>query len=133
LKEQAMDKGQTVLASSSGIEGATGLAMLVAPGVVAKLLLGSEITGVSIIVANVAGIALISLAIACWPRGEATEVRSYRAMLVYNLLIALLLAETGISAVVVGMLLWPAVALHMALTVLIALASIGSRWKAAHP
>ena len=48
-------------------EAATGLALLVAPSLVGELLLGQETTGVAIVVARVAGIALIALAVACWP------------------------------------------------------------------
>jgi len=129
-----MTMGQRVLATSCGIEAATGLGLLVAPAVVAKLLFGADIEGAAIVVGNVAGIALISLAIACWPRAEATGSRSYVAMLVYNLLVALLLAEAGATATaaVTGKLLWPAVVIHLIFTILIALASIGSWRGAAH-
>jgi len=122
-----MTKGQRVLATSCGIEAATGLGLLVAPAVVAKVLLGSEIAGIAIVVGNVAGITLISLAIACWPRGEATGSSSYVAMIVYNLLVALLLAETGATAAATGIMLWPSVVIHFIFTALIGLASIGSR------
>jgi hypothetical protein len=122
-----MTKGQRVLAISCGIEAATGLLLLVAPAVVAKLLLGTGIEGAAIIVGNIAGVALISLAIACWPRVETRGDGSYLAMLVYNLLVALLLGETGATGAASGILLWPAVVVHLVFTVLIALASIGHR------
>ena len=48
-------------------EAATGLALLVVPALVGRVLLGAELTGVSIPVARVAGIALIALGIACLP------------------------------------------------------------------
>lgn len=127
-----MTKGQRVLAISCGVEAGTGLGLLVAPSVVAKLLLGSDIEGAAIIVANIAGIALISLAMACWPRVETKGDWSYLAMLVYNLLVALLLGEAGAAATASGILLWPAVVIHLIFTILIALASIGSRRGAAH-
>ena len=41
-------------------------------------------------------------------------------MLAYNLLTALYLAYLGISAPVVGIMLWPAVALHAVLAFLLA-------------
>jgi hypothetical protein len=131
-KERAMTKGQHVLAISCGIEAATGLGLLVAPAVVAKLLIGADIEGSAIIIGNIAGVALISLAIACWPRGEAIGSRPYFAMLVYNVLAALLLAETGATATATGVLLWPVVVIHLIFAVLIALASIGSRRGTAH-
>jgi len=131
-KERAMTKGQHVLAISCGVEAATGLGLLVAPAVVAKLLLGGEITGISIVVGNLTGVTLISLAIACWPRVGATGGASYAAMLVYNVLVALLLAETGATATATGILLWPVVVIHLIFAVLLALASIGSRRGTAH-
>ena len=48
-------------------EATTGLALLVVPALVGRLLLGAELTGVSIPVARVAGIALIALGVACLP------------------------------------------------------------------
>jgi len=46
-------------------EAITGLALLVVPALVGQVLLGAELTGVSIPVARVTGIALIGLGIAC--------------------------------------------------------------------
>lgn len=47
-------------------EAATGLALLIVPSLVGRLLLGEELTGVAIPVARVAGIALVALGLACW-------------------------------------------------------------------
>jgi hypothetical protein len=43
------------------------LALLIVPGLVGRLLLGEELTGIAIPVARVAGIALVGLGMACWP------------------------------------------------------------------
>lgn len=56
-----------VLILAAVAEGATGLALLIVPSLVAKLLLGAELSGIAVIVARVAGIALVSLSVACWP------------------------------------------------------------------
>jgi hypothetical protein len=104
---------------------------MIAPVVIAKLLLGAEIEGSAVILGNVAGISLISLAIACWPRGEKTSSSAYFAMIFYNLMIALLLAETGWTSGTGGILLWPIVVIHLLFGALIALALIGSRRSAA--
>ena len=48
-------------------EGATGLALLIAPSLVGQLLLGDDLSGAAEPVARVAGIALIALAVACRP------------------------------------------------------------------
>ena len=48
-------------------EAATGVALMVAPALVGRLLLGAELAGVSVVVARVAGIALLALGVGCWP------------------------------------------------------------------
>ena len=88
-------------------EAGTGLALLIVPSLVGRLLLGEELTG----------IALIALAIACWP-GYATG-----GMLTYSAAVTLYLAYLGFSGVMNGILLWPAVVLHAILTALLARAS----------
>lgn len=55
-------KGLLVFAAI--IEASTGVSLLVVPSLVGHLLLGIELTGV---IVGVAGIALIALAVACWP------------------------------------------------------------------
>ena len=123
-----MNRGQQVMAVACGLEAATGLGMLVAPSMVARLVLGSAIADVAIVISNIAGVALIALAIACWPRAGATSRAPYGGMFVYNLLVALLLVETAIAGTT-GSLFWPVVVVHFALAVLIPLAAFG-RWHA---
>ena len=96
-------------------EAATGLALLIAPSLVSWLLLGTELTGVSIPIARVTGIALIGLGIACWP-----GCRALCGMLTYGALVTLYLTYVGIRGEWVGPLLWPAVVLHAVLTLLLA-------------
>ena len=109
-------KNVLVLAAVS--EAATGVALLILPSLVGRLLFGAELTGVSIPVARVTGIALIALGLACWPGSEATDTptRALRAMMCYSLLATLYLAYLGIRGGWVGVLLWPAVAIHAILT-----------------
>lgn len=127
-----MTLGQRVLAISCGFEAATGLGLLVAPGVVASLVLGAEIVGPATIIGKIAGLALISLAIACWPRVNAKGEGAYLAMLIYNALVALLLAEAGASGKAAGMMLWPVVLTHLVFAALIGLASFGAMRGKAH-
>ena len=94
---------------------ATGFALLVAPSIVGRLLLGAELTGVAIPVARVLGIALIALGIACWP-----GLTALCGMLTYSVLATLYLLYLAIRGNWVGPLLWPAVALHAVLTILLA-------------
>ena len=113
---------KTLLTFAAIAEAATGLALLVVPSTVGQLLLGAELTGVAVPVARVTGIALIALAVACWPGRTALC-----GMLTYSLLATAFLAYLGIRGNWVGPLLWPAIALHVLLTILLARA-----WYQAH-
>ena len=104
---------KSALAFAAIGEAATGLALLIAPSLVGQLLLGEQLTGVAITVARVAGMALIGLGVACWP-GSALM-----GMLIYSALIALYLAFLGLTGGASGLLLWPAVAVHLILTALL--------------
>jgi len=104
---------------------ATGLALLVVPSLVGQLLLGEQLTGVAIPVARVAGIALIGLGIACWPGTP------LMGMLIYSAAVALYLAYVGFAGGFGGLLLWPAVVLHVLLTALLIWESTGG--KEPHP
>jgi hypothetical protein len=101
-------------------EAATGLALLIVPSLVGQTLLGEELTGVAIPVARVAGIVLIALGIACWPGPPLV------GMLTYSTLVTLYLAYLGFAGGLTGVLLWPAVALHVVLSIL-----LGRAWLAA--
>ena len=108
-----------LLASVS--EAATGVALLIVPALVGRLLFGGELSGVAIPVARVAGIGLFSLGLACWPGKEATRTASL-AMLTYNFLVALYFLYLGLYGEWVGVLLWPAAVLHGIVTILLAAA-----------
>ena len=96
------------------VEAATGLALIAVPSVVVRMLLGDEISGASIALSRVAGLALLALGLACWPGRQRADSGSpaFRSMLTYNVLIALYLAYLGTFRHLGGRLLWPAVALH---------------------
>jgi len=109
-----MDAMKRVLVFAAIGEAATGLALLIVPSLVGHLLIGAEIAGAAVIVARVAGIALIGLGLACWPGPPLV------GMLTYGALVTLYLAYLGIRGEWVGPLLWPAVVLHAVLTLLLA-------------
>jgi hypothetical protein len=110
---------KTVLVLAAVGEAATGLALLLVPSRVAQLLLGTELTGAAVAMAGVAGIALIALAIACWPGPPRV------GMLTYGGAVAVYLAYLGIAGRASGTLLWPVVVLHLVVTALLA-------WEARH-
>jgi hypothetical protein len=95
-------------------ETGTGLALLIVPSLVGRLLLGEELTGIAIPVARVAGIALIALGVACLPGAQLI------GMLTYSAAVTMYLAYVGFTGSLTGMLLWPAVVLHVILTALLA-------------
>jgi hypothetical protein len=111
----------TLLTLAAVAEATTGLALLVVPALVGQLLLGTELAGVSIPVARVAGMALIALGIACLPG------LALLGMLTYSALATAYLAYVGIRGEWVGLLLWPAVAVHAVLTLLLARAWLKAR------
>jgi len=103
-------------------EAATGLVLIIAPSLVGRLLFGAEFTGVANPAARVTGLALLALGVGCWPGSTAL-----RGMLTYDVLVTLYLAYLGVSGEWVGLLLWPAVVLHVILTVLLVRAWFRSR------
>lgn len=109
---------KSVLAVVSIGEAATGLALLVAPSLVGALLLGVELDGIAMVMARAFGFALIALAIACWPGTQLL------GMLTYSAGAALYLAYVGLAGSSAGVLLWPAVVLHLILTALLTRASV---------
>jgi len=97
----------------------TGLALLLAPVSVGQLLLGEGLTGVAVPVARVAGMGLIGLGVACWPGSPLL------GMLIYSAMITLYLAVLGVSGLS-GVLLWPAVVVHLVLLMLLGRVWFGS-------
>jgi hypothetical protein len=114
-----------LLGLAAALEAVTGLALLIDPVVVARLLLGGDLTGMGPPLGRVAGIALLSLGLACWQWPGTASPGVFRALLTYNLLVTLYLLWLGIGGEWVGVLLWPAMALHAVLTLLLA----GSWWR----
>ena len=110
---------------SAAIEAATGIALIAAPDLVARLLLGTELSGSGVAVARVAGFALLALGVACWPGGDDAPQSATRALFVYNLLAGIYLGYLRVSGNFNGFLLWPACALHLALGLLLVRTALG--------
>lgn len=115
-----------VLIFTAVAEAATGLALLIAPSLVGQLLLGEQLTGIAIPVARVAGMALVALGVACWPGPPLLGV------LIYSAAATLYLAYLGLAGLA-GMLLWPAVALHLLLSILLGRAWLRAESYDYHP
>jgi hypothetical protein len=109
---------KALLALAAVSEATTGLVLLLYPSIVASLLFGSEIMGAGIVMSRLAGISLIALGIACWPGNMA--YRALYGMVTFSTLAMLYLAYVGLIGVVgFGILLWPAVAVHGGLSILL--------------
>ncbi|MBI3407238.1 MAG: hypothetical protein HY040_02640 [Planctomycetes bacterium] len=103
------------------IEIGTGLALLVAPSLSVEFLLGEGLSSPqALVVARVAGVALISVGVACW-LGRNADRRAQSGliagMLIYNLAVPILLLHGWIASALQGLGLWPASILHAVLAI----------------
>ncbi|MFZ1641403.1 MAG: hypothetical protein WAV07_08175 [Candidatus Contendobacter sp.] len=110
-----------ILAFAAVVEVGTGLVLMIDPAIVVTLLLGAEVSGVGMLLGRCFGIALLALGLACWPGQSRAEsgAPAFWAMLTYNGLIALYLADLGTVGRLGGVLLWPGVALHAIVALLL--------------
>jgi hypothetical protein len=111
-----------VLTLAAVVEVATGLALIIIPSLIGRLLFGTEFTGVANPAARVTGIALLALGVGCWPGSTA-----FCGMLTYSALATVYLAYLGLVGGFTGILLWPAVVVHAILTILLARAWFQTR------
>ena len=101
---------KSVLTFAAIGEAFTGLALLLAPSLVSQLLLSEQLANAGVPMARIAGMALIGLGIACWPGPPLA------GMLIYSTLVTLYVAYLGFAGGLIGVLLWPVIALHVILT-----------------
>ena len=73
LSEASLDNQRRILAFSAIAEGATGLALMFDPAIVAGLLVGPDLSGVGAVLGRCFGIALVALGLACWPGAQRAE------------------------------------------------------------
>jgi hypothetical protein len=102
------------------LEVATGLIMMAAPSLPGESLTGLPIdTASGLIVARIAGAALLAIGAACWLARDEGHSRAGRALiaglLVYNVGVVAVLAFAGMHSGVNGTALWPGAGLHMGL------------------
>jgi hypothetical protein len=104
------------------LEVGTGVSLLVLPSVPLALLLGVSVAAPeTLLVARVAGAALIAIGVACWPARGAKQVTAQLGLLtgilIYDVAAAALLGYSGLVLGMAGIALWPAVGLHTGLAV----------------
>ena len=115
------DRMRKVVYFAAVVETATSVALIGVPALVVPLLVEGEISNLVLVVARVLGITLLALGLACWPQRQRTGagMAAFRGMLAYNGLIALFLAYVGAVLRLGGPLLWPSVALHAVVALLL--------------
>ena len=114
--------------AASGLEVLTGLGLVLAPSLLARLLFGSDLNGAGDATGRIAGVVMVCLAAGCWPRdAEITQYGALIPLCALSWIAAAFLVVSGAVGANVGLLLWPAAALHVALAVLLTRAWMESR------
>ena len=110
---------KSLLTATAIIEALTGFALAMVPASVAEGLLGTALTEPGgVLVARLAGAALLTIASACWlTRNETQSSSMVKAMLAYNVFAITLLVYAAVIEQVSGRGLWPAVVLHAVLMI----------------
>lgn len=106
---------KNLLAAAALGEAAFGVFVFIAPGLALGLFFGLEPVASAVIMTRVAGIALVGLGIACYPRGPQ---QGRYGLLTYSTLVMLYLIDVGIGGAA-GILLWPGVVVHALLSALL--------------
>jgi len=116
-----MKKARIVVPVAAAVEVATGLSILIAPRVFVLLFLGVAVGQTGVIAARICGLALLSFGLACWPEKQLPigqrGMAPIRALLTYNALLTSYLVYLRILGGYRGILLVPAIILHIVLTV----------------
>jgi hypothetical protein len=118
-----MSKTGFIVPAGSTVEVATGVWILIAPRLFVLLFLGVVIGQAGAVAARICGLALLSLGLACWPEKRVPVgqrgVAPVRALLTYNALLTTYLVYLRILGGYTGILLVPAIMLHIVLTILL--------------
>jgi hypothetical protein len=116
-----MNRAYLLIVTAVG-EMATGLLLLTFPAIPLVLLLGVEQgSPEALLIARVAGAALLAIGTTCWlgrhePIGSAQR-GVIAGVLVYSTTVAALLVYAALALSFIGIVLWPAVVVHTALSI----------------
>lgn len=91
-----------------------------------QFIFGAATDGAGVHFARLAGIALISIGIACMPSKIAgTNKTAVRGLLIFNIGVTILFAWVALTTAFRGVILWPVVIVHAVIAIALAL-SLGS-------
>jgi hypothetical protein len=114
--------------AAPGLEVLTGLGLIIAPSLLAHLLFGSDLNAAGEATGRIAGLVMLCLAVGCWPsEGGGAELPALVPLVALSWLAAAFLIVSGVVGATVGILLWPAAALHLVLAVLLTRALMEGR------
>jgi hypothetical protein len=104
------------------VEAVTGMSLLISSGFVLALLLGVQQAPVEMLLAGrIMGAALLSIGVTIWLTRSGASHSVQRGLItgitVYTVAATVLLAYAGMVLKITGILLWPGVAFHAALSV----------------
>jgi len=124
---------KNLLVVTAMLEAVTGVGLLVSPAPLVSLLVGAALdTPGGLVMARVAGAALLALGLACWLARDDGRSRATRglvaAMLLHNVAAVAVLVYSGVGLKLAGIGLWPAVVLHVALAHW-CVVCLGGTWK----
>jgi len=111
---------KTLLFVKAVVEGLTGLLLALFPSQVVSLLVGTPLEGPNgELVGRIAAASLLALGIACWVACDESRSRAAAglilALVLYDAAVVVLLLYVRLVAGNSGLVLWPAVALHVGL------------------
>jgi hypothetical protein len=116
------------VAAAAAVEVVTGIVLIIRPSLFGVLVFGAGFSPAGQALGRLSGFTLFALALACWPRPGAERKASIQALLLLSLLSAIYIIYLGVRRGLAGPLLWPAAALHAALSVMLILSwVIGSQ------
>lgn len=112
---------RSLLMTTAVLEVGAGAALICLPSLATMLLLDVPLTRPeALVVARVGGAGLLALGVACWfARGDVQSNAAkalVAGMVIYNVGAVIALGYAGVALQQVGVVLWPAVMLHVAMT-----------------
>lgn len=110
---------KALLIVTAVVEVGAGAALVGLPSLAAEILLGEGLSNPqSLVLARVAGAAVIALGVSCWC-GRNGERRAQfglvAAMLIYNVAVPIVLVHAWMAFALAGLAFWPAILLHTTL------------------